>query len=229
MVPFGGQPVELDPKVMPSQDRARATYEMILQATGDLLPEVGIERLSTNMIAERAGLTPPALYRYFPNKYAILGEMGRRLIAAENEVVFAWLASDAFAIGAGLEDEIQRFATLLQRLRDVVLAHPGGAWIYRAMSAVPVLQAIRRDALAAFSDVVFQAVLDDFPKVDAQRVRAGAHLTALINNAVNESMVDDSENAETLRYETARMMTLYFRDIVLSRAREPENAPQSKE
>ncbi len=220
MVPFSGQPVELDPKLMPSQDRARATYELILQATGELLPEVGIERLSTNMIADRAGLTPPALYRYFPNKYAILGEMGRRLITAENEVVFAWLASDAFAIGSGLEEEIQRFAALLQSLRDVVLAHPGGAWIYRAMSAVPVLQAIRRDALLAFSDVVYQAVVDDFPKVDASRVRAGAFLTSLVNNAVNESMVDDSEDAETLRYETARMMTLYFRDIVLSRAPE---------
>ncbi|WP_066213171.1 helix-turn-helix domain-containing protein [Blastomonas sp. CCH5-A3] len=80
------------------QDRARATYEQIIQATGELLPEVGIERLSTNMIAERAGLTPPALYRYFPNKYAILSEMGRRLITAENETVEQWLRSDEFAI-----------------------------------------------------------------------------------------------------------------------------------
>lgn len=222
MAPLSGRPVELDPKVTPSQDRARATYETILQATGELLPEVGIERLSTNMIAERAGLTPPALYRYFPNKYAILGEMGRRLISAENDVVFAWLASDAFAIGSGLEAEIERFAALLQKLRDVVLTHPGGAWIYRAMSAVPVLQAIRREALEAFSDVVFEAVVGDFPKVDTRRVRAGALLTALVNNAVNESMVDDSKNAEILRYETARMMTLYFRDIVLSRASDKE-------
>ena len=30
--------------------------------------EVGIERLSTNLVCERAGLTPPALYRYYPNK-----------------------------------------------------------------------------------------------------------------------------------------------------------------
>ena len=39
---------------------------------GALLAEVGIERISTNMIAARAGLTPPALYRYFADKYAVL-------------------------------------------------------------------------------------------------------------------------------------------------------------
>ena len=42
--------------------------------------DVGIERLSTNLVCERAGLTPPALYRYFPNKYALLSELGQRLM-----------------------------------------------------------------------------------------------------------------------------------------------------
>ena len=49
----------------PQQDRARQTRERLLDVAGELLAEVGIERISTNMIAARAGLTPPALYRYF--------------------------------------------------------------------------------------------------------------------------------------------------------------------
>ena len=67
---------DLDTKTLPRQGRAQETFERILAITADLLSEVGIERLSTNLICERAGLTPPALYRYFPNKYAVLHALG---------------------------------------------------------------------------------------------------------------------------------------------------------
>ena len=60
--------VELDRKRVPTQTRALETCERILDAAATLLGEVGIERLSTNLICERAGLSPPALYRYYPNK-----------------------------------------------------------------------------------------------------------------------------------------------------------------
>ena len=49
----------------PKQRRAQETYERLLDVAGALLGEVGIERVSTNLIAARAGVTPPALYRYF--------------------------------------------------------------------------------------------------------------------------------------------------------------------
>lgn len=221
MPPNSGQPVELDPKLTPLQDRARATYEQIIQATGELLPEIGIERLSTNMIAERAGLTPPALYRYFPNKYAILSEMGRRLITAENEAIAEWVNSDNFAIGSDLQTEIESFSALLDRLRDVVLAHPGGAWIYRAMSAVPVLQEMRRRASKDFVRVIIDAVVDDFPKVDPERVRGAVLLTSIVNHAVTETMADDYPTASLLRHEAAIMMSIYYRDVVLSRRPSP--------
>src|SRR3546814_4706745 len=62
----------------PQQDRARQTRKRLLDVAGELLAEVGVERISTNMIAARAGLTPPALYRYFNDKYAVLEALGRR-------------------------------------------------------------------------------------------------------------------------------------------------------
>ena len=67
---------DLRPKALPRQGRAQETYERLLGVAADLLGEVGIERLSTNLICDRAGLTPPAFYRYFPNKYALLHAMG---------------------------------------------------------------------------------------------------------------------------------------------------------
>ena len=67
------------------------TRERLLDVAGELLGEVGIERISTNMICARAGVTPPALYRYFKDKYAVLEALGRRLMDRQNAVLFAWL------------------------------------------------------------------------------------------------------------------------------------------
>ena len=117
--------ISLNTKMEPSQDRAKATFELILEVTGELLGEVGIERLSTNMVAQRAGLTPPALYRYFPNKYAILREMGRRLLAAEDEVVFEWLAAGNAERPITLEEDVQRNVELLRRVRKIAQDQPG--------------------------------------------------------------------------------------------------------
>ena len=52
----------------PPKGRGRVTYERLMKAAGELLGEEGFERLSTNAICARAGLTPPALYRYFRDK-----------------------------------------------------------------------------------------------------------------------------------------------------------------
>ncbi len=60
--------VELLEKNKPRQERAKRTYEAILVAAAELLVEVGIERISTNLVAEKAGITVPALYRYFPSR-----------------------------------------------------------------------------------------------------------------------------------------------------------------
>jgi AcrR family transcriptional regulator len=35
-----------------------------------------VERISTNLAAARAGVSPPTLYHYFPDKYALLAPWG---------------------------------------------------------------------------------------------------------------------------------------------------------
>ena len=62
----------------PVQARAQRTYDALLDAAGHLLGEVGVERISSNMICERAGTTPPAFYRYFDDKYAIIAALAER-------------------------------------------------------------------------------------------------------------------------------------------------------
>lgn len=57
--------------MLPDRGRSLATYEKLIKAAGELLGEVGFEKLTTNAICAKAGMTPPALYRYFHDKYEI--------------------------------------------------------------------------------------------------------------------------------------------------------------
>jgi AcrR family transcriptional regulator len=68
----------LSPRKTPRQERSRATVEALLEATTDILIREGYARLTTNRIAERAGVNIASLYQYFPGKEAIVAELRRR-------------------------------------------------------------------------------------------------------------------------------------------------------
>lgn len=66
------------PRKIPAQARSRATVDAIIQAATYILTKVGWEGLTTNAIAERAGVNIGSLYQFFPNKEAIIAELQRR-------------------------------------------------------------------------------------------------------------------------------------------------------
>jgi AcrR family transcriptional regulator len=68
----------LSPRKTARQERSRATVEALLEATADILIRHGYAKLTTNRIAERAGVNIASLYQYFPGKEAIVAELRRR-------------------------------------------------------------------------------------------------------------------------------------------------------
>ena len=71
----------------PTQARARATIDMIFEATARIIERDGMAALNTNRIAERAGISIGTLYEYFPNKDAILIAMARQRLAEDERLV----------------------------------------------------------------------------------------------------------------------------------------------
>jgi AcrR family transcriptional regulator len=63
----------------PRQVRSRRSVDLILDTAARLLDEVGIEGLNTNLLARRANVRVRTVYRYFPNKYAIVAALTRKL------------------------------------------------------------------------------------------------------------------------------------------------------
>jgi AcrR family transcriptional regulator len=78
---------KLAARKQPVQERSRATVDAIVEAAAYILVRDGHSRLTTNRIAERAGVNISSLYQYFPSKEAILAELQRRHVAEQREAM----------------------------------------------------------------------------------------------------------------------------------------------
>src|ERR1700743_3238188 len=77
----------MEPRKSPVQARSTASVEAILEATIQVLIEVGKERLTTTRVASRAGVSVGTLYQYFPNKSALLQAALKRHMVEVAETV----------------------------------------------------------------------------------------------------------------------------------------------
>lgn len=195
---------DLETKKQPAQQRATDTFERILDAAAQTLDEVGIERLSTNLVCERAGLTPPALYRYFPNKYALLFELGKRLMQRQNECVTHWMSAEVFKEGTkGLEAALEG---LLLDTYSATRETPAGVWIMRALRAVPALQEVRLASHAAVTKAQTQLLVSVLPDANQKELRLASRIVVEMLYAAVEMLFDEPMDAKAVARMIARMM-----------------------
>jgi len=111
----------------PTQARARATMDMIFEATARIIERNGIAALNTNRIAERAGISIGSLYEYFPNKDAILIAMARQRLAEDERLVRQALAGP---------DADQNVSLARRAIHALVALHEHRPKVRRAIMAV---------------------------------------------------------------------------------------------
>ena len=97
MMPSSKRHRQRPPRRIPRQGRALETVEIIFEATARILQRGGLETLTTNRIAEAAGISIGTLYQYFPDKETILLAMGQREIRRHAEAVLNALSQPSTA------------------------------------------------------------------------------------------------------------------------------------
>ena len=186
----------------PRQKRSTETFELILETAAELLEEVGLDKLNTNLICERAGLTPPALYRYFPNKYAIMEELGRRLMEAQNADVYRWMTDDEADLRSA--DTIQG---VLRGQYDITLAQAGGKWITRSLHASPKLTDIRLNSHDEMVDKMVSAQMLLTPDANKIILTRKARIFIETGYAILEMLLDRPElDVDAVLRETSKML-----------------------
>ena len=96
--------------------------EAILEAALALLDEVGMDKLSTRLLAERLGVQQPALYWHFKNKRALLDAMNGQILhrTHERKLPLPGETWDAF-----LRENAHSFRRALLARRDGARLHAG--------------------------------------------------------------------------------------------------------
>jgi len=80
------------------QKRGVLRVEEILQAAGALFAELGYDKVTTNMIAARAGVSPGSLYQFFSNKEAIAQAFAADATEQLHRVYDSMLSSEAMTL-----------------------------------------------------------------------------------------------------------------------------------
>ena len=95
--------MKLEPRKKPSQARSKAMVDTILDATARVLIERGYAKTNTNVVAEMAGISVGSLYRYYPNKNALISALQERhvdkMVALFVDNITANMASDGTLAG----------------------------------------------------------------------------------------------------------------------------------
>lgn len=100
-------------RVEPVQARSAARVGALLDAASQTMHEVGYEQLTTAMVAERAGASIGTVYRYFPDRVAVLQAVAARNLERVTQALRADLGKAApatvnAALGTAL-DTLTRF------------------------------------------------------------------------------------------------------------------------
>jgi AcrR family transcriptional regulator len=200
---------------VPQQTRSQQRVDLILETASLLFSEVGYEAVTTNAIAERADISIGSLYRYFPDKEAIMRALTRRYFDRMRELYDEVFTPDAVYLP---------LPVLLDRLIDpFVELHSSYPGFKAILFGVDVSDEVAA-AAAELEDMTLERI-EGFVRISAPQLdEERAHIVALLCKASVKSalsLMDQSPDVETQAKVTAevkRMLQAYLEPILEDRS-----------
>lgn len=161
----------------PVQARSAARLTALLDAAAHVVHEIGYERLTTAMVAERAEASIGTVYRYFPDRIAVLQSLAAR--NAER--------TSGFAVAEIFNPAHSDWFTALGAVFDMIKAafrdEPGFASV-RYGDVLDLRPASGRPAMQGFSDSLFDALVARFELDGSQPARAAFSAVVVATDAL---------------------------------------------
>ena len=182
-------------RVMPRQPRSMETVERLLAAGEAIVKRKRrLDNLTMEMVADEAGVTPQAAYRYFGDVHALILLGMRRVQAFEHERLLAFMTAQAFNTEADLANAAVAF---------VIQA-------YQGMARIPVAM---RDRIARdYFDICYDVLWKISEAIHAEMVRRGDPCAG----------IDAMQIAAGFTAVVAVAKSLFLRDITLLRQPGPQ-------
>lgn len=185
----------------PVQARSTARLAALLDSAAAVIDEIGYERLTTAMVADRAGASIGTVYRYFPDRIAVLQALAARNSERLLERLAGELASDAHTIATDAVLGVLEVTVELFRME------PG----YRSLRVGDVLDLLPPAADETANSVVAGAVAAalqqrfDVSADDAAR-RAIGSAVEVIDALVARAFARDADGDAVLLDEARRVV-----------------------
>lgn len=179
----------------PTQARAAQTVDAIVEAATQILQSDGEERLTTNRIAERAGVSIGSLYQYFADKEAIVEAIAER---ERSKIVAAIVKSLSDVEPADFENAV----------REVVRTLVGAFARRRRARRIVLMTMLRRwqDAPDKGAEEVAQFLVSAATRTKPADGRAMTPVAAFVltramAGAIRAAVMENSPHLETREFE----------------------------
>lgn len=206
-----------DLRRLPRQDRSTQRFELILNTTAALIDEVGFNTVTTSMVAKRAEMSGPGIYRYFDDLQAIA-----RALAARNLALFVERTT-ALLAGEGVDNWQDALDRAVDVYCDLCRNEPGFRWLRLGDAIDHNLIDEAESNRVILSRQIAELFIERY-EVDRRRPNLLEHVQVMVeifDSIVARAFEKDSNGDEFFIAEGRRVIIGYL-DEVLSRPI-PEN------
>lgn len=189
----------------PRQQRSVDRIEAITAAAQQELEKGGTSALTTESVAEAAGVSIGGLYRYFPDKQAILDVLATRYWTEVVDRLGAVIAAQADAetdqwVGAIVDEFVRCFREL-----------PGFRALWHGPLRSPRLYDVTRPIRQRLDDALGKALAPRLPDSNTTQRRFLAHMALLTGDKlIDEAFRINPDGDRRVLRETKRMLSTYL-------------------
>lgn len=196
--------VILEPRRRPAQERSRRKFDQLLQASREVLLDVGFEAFTNDEVAHRAGLPIGTLYQFFANKYVIVCELDRvQSVAVRDEV-------EQLAAQIPSLDWLRLVNSLVDHMAQLWRDDPSRRAVWYAVQSTPATRASAAVTERELAAAVARVLAPLTPGTPRHRRRIIAEVLIHVTySMLNLSVRDGQEHAEAV-VELKRLLASYL-------------------
>jgi len=192
----------------PMQARSTARLAALLDAAAAVVAEIGYERLTTAMVADGAGASIGTVYRYFPDRIAVLQSLAARNEERATERVLGHVADEAHG------DWLAALSSSFDAFVELFRTEPGFASL-RLGDVLDLRPAEGSPRNSVMANTIFDALVSRFGLADDEKLRSGFEVAiettdALVARAFARDPKGDAERLDAARTAVGQVIASYL-------------------
>ncbi|MDX1754828.1 MAG: TetR/AcrR family transcriptional regulator [Marinobacter sp.] len=197
--------IDVKPRRTPVQARSRERVNSILKHAAEIFNEVGVDGTSMSAIARKSDMSLASLYRYYPNKAAIVQAIAETHVARMEQELRDRLAETS------IEDAVD---VLIDLYYDFYRNEPAYSAIWSGVESMPELRDLDLKELYTNARDLDRRLKHEFPHLpDQRRWSASLLLPRATGTMLRLAVTLPEDEAENLVEEIKSMARAYLMQL----------------